>query len=204
MNIEFIKQIKRKENLSHLRKEINEKWVNTKIENHLKRNPHLKETIQDIKNKILVDDLIGSFFIKEPGRQNISENIVAEQISKIKDINNFINLSSSVNLFVIDGKITNIRIDGIKSIDFTWNYKGKKVFAAQKYTNEFGGAQDNQYNDVINFLKNCQKNENHIFIAIVDGKYYNKTKMNNLKKYEKDNVKVCSINDLEEVLHQIN
>jgi len=184
IDIEFLKKIKRAENLRTLRKEIDKTWVNNKIKNHINRHPYLANfSVKQIKEMILNDDFIASFFIKEPGRQNISENAIAEYISNIAGVEDFVNHGSSVNLFVINGKITEKREPGIKSIDYTWNWNGRKVYASQKYTAENGGAQDNQYNDILSFLKNSQGNEEHIFIAIIDGDYYNNFRTKELKKF---------------------
>lgn len=203
MDIEFLKTIKRKENLKILRKEINENWVNKKILNHLERNPHLDYTLDEVKEEIKRSDLVASKFIKEPGRQNISENAVGEYISNLTLVENFINHPSNVSLFVVNGVITNHRRDGIKSIDYTWFTKGKKVFATQKYTNESGGSQDHQFNEVINFMENARGNKEAFFFAIVDGDYFTESKMETLKKYQTENVRVCRSLELEEELEKL-
>ena len=85
-----------------------------------------------------------------------------------------------------------------------WIFNKTPCFASQKYINEkSGGAQDNQFNDIITFLKNCENNNLPCnFFAIVDGGYFTESKMNILKKYESKNVFVCSISDLEKVLNE--
>lgn len=203
MDIEFLKSVKRRENLSILRSEINDVWVNTKITNYLSRNPHLGLTIDEIKIKILEDDLVGSFFAKDPGRQNISEGVIGDLVSKLDLVSEFINHPSSVSLFVIDGNIVTERTDGIKSIDYSWKTNGKKVYSTQKYTNEAGGAQDHQFNEVVHFMNNCRLNQEHFFIALVDGNYYTENKMNILKKYETENVRVCGVADLDRILKSV-
>lgn len=203
MDIENAKREKRAENIIALRKQINEKWVDRKILNHLKRNPHLNIEPNDFKNQILNNDLVASFLIKEPGKQNISEIIIAEEIKKIPLLESFINYSATVKLFIVDGELTSKRVDGVKSIDYSWIYNGKQIYATQKYTVGSGGAQDNQHNDIIISLKNAKKMKADYFIAIVDGNYYTEKKMNNLKKYETKNVKVCKSGTLEEILIEL-
>lgn len=203
MDIEFKKAIKRKENLDILRKEINYRWVSDKILNHLERNPYLEYSVEDIKEMILENDLVASKFIKEPGRQNMSENVIGDFIKNISCVENFINHPSNVNLFVVNGEITSERVDGIKSIDYTWTTNNKKIYATQKYTNEAGGAQDNQFNDVINFMSNAGNNKEYLFFAIVDGAYYTDEKIRILKKYQTDNVLVCKAVELEKILESI-
>lgn len=48
----------------------------------------------------------------------------------------------------------------------------KEYYATQKYTTGAGGAQDNQRNDVIDFLK--RGSVKHKVAAIVDGDYWDK------------------------------
>ena len=200
MDIEFLKNATRKINLKTLRKEINEKWVSDKIDSHIKRFPFLGLRKEDVKSMIMENDLAASFFIKDPGRQNISENYFSDVISKFENVENFVNHPSSVKLFLVEGRIVKERVNEVKSIDFTWKSYGKNVYATQKYTKASGGAQDNQFNDVINFLKNTKGNSSDLFFAIVDGDYYTKQKIKILKEYERENVKVCSGFDVEEVL----
>ncbi len=62
----------------------------------------------------------------------------------------------------------------IKSIDFEWEVGAFKFFASHKYTKDGGGAQDNQYEDIQNFLRHTRdcNLKNTIFLAICDGEYY--------------------------------
>lgn len=190
----------RENNVKILREEIESYWVDIKIKNHLKRNPYLKMSIQDVKDKIIKDDILASFFIKDPSKQNFTENYIANYLSEIDIIENFENLSSSIKLFVHNGEITNVRFDGLKSVDYTWEYNGLKFYATQKFTKSNGGAQDNQFNDVINFLENCQNNDKDVFFAIVDGSYYTEKKIDILKKYEKNNIIICGFEDVKGIL----
>ncbi len=203
MKVKLNKQIQRQNNISILRFKINKSWVNTKIINHLERNPYIKMSIDEIKDRILKDDLVASFFIKDPSKQNLTENIIAKYISSIDLVKDFINHSSNVELFVVDGQISNARKNDVKSIDYSWTTNGKKIFATQKYTESEGGAQDNQYNDVRNFLRNCKGNKDNYFFAIVDGDYYNNRINNLIKEFEDDNIKICHFEDLRERLLEL-
>lgn len=44
-----------------------------------------------------------------------------------------------------------------KTIDFEWDYKGYKIYASHKYTKDRGGAQDNQYKDLQEFIRQCRE-----------------------------------------------
>lgn len=206
MEIDIFENLKikqRENNLNELRKEINKSWVTTKIKNHLERNTFLSLSVQDLKDRIMKDDLLASFFIKDPSKQNFTEIYIADFLSKIESFKNFKNLASNSNLFLFNGNIVEKRVNGIKSIDYTWDFNDKKVYASQKYIKDNGGAQDNQFNDMITFLENTALSKEMIFIALIDGAYFNTAKISVLKKYEKENVIVCSYIDVERRLNEI-
>ena len=73
--IESKKVEQRLANLTLVRKEINSSWVKTKINNFIKRMGGIF-TYKEIYNEILTNDIVAAMFAKEPGRQNISENLV--------------------------------------------------------------------------------------------------------------------------------
>lgn len=70
-----------------------------------------------------------------------------------------------------------------------------EYYATQKYTSEAGGAQDNQRNDVIDFLKRGSiKNK---VAAVVDGKYWDEWKDVLKKEFSNNpNVLITSISEL--------
>ena len=202
MDFEEIKKDQRKINRTKLRQSLDEDWVIEKINKYIERH-RLNYSIEDVKKEILTSDLVASIFIKEPNKQNFTEKIISDAIKKNDLVENFMT-SKDGEIFLENGKITKERKVGNKSIDFSWKTNGKNVYASQKYINESGGGQDNQFNDVKNFLMNAQNsNKDEFFIAIVDGKYFNQSKMNYLKSFEDDNIFVCSIYSLQEVLKKI-
>ena len=79
----------------------------------------------------------------------------------------------------------------------------KRSFLILPFTDlTIGGAQDNQFADVIHFLNNaCLYAANHIdnvrFVALVDGEYYKtEDKINKLNNYVCDMVKIHDINTI--------
>jgi len=202
LTIEKLKKIKREENIKELRNNINLPWINTKITNYIERFSFLNLTEESIKEQILDNDIIASFFIKDPSKQNITETFFANYISNINGVLNFVNLPSVEKMFLINGAISNKRTNGIKSIDYTWEFNNEFFIASQKYTNGSGGSQDNQYNDVLTFLDNTTENCGFVSCVLVDGSYYTENKMNSLKKYESKNVIICSVFDLESRLNE--
>jgi len=104
-------------------------------------------------------------FCKDPSKQNISEKILGIQRLPVSGVNSI--------RFTPDGKLTGVKSIGVsksKSADFLFN----GIYFTQKYTAESGGAQDNQYNDVVDFL--VKDSINYKVGAIVDGEYWDKKK----------------------------
>ncbi len=148
----------------------------------------LDEMVVETMEEMLTngDELLLTFLMKDPKRQNIYENILKEyvsdqgiQIEKLK--------SSGKNAFYpINDRIeTNnpLKPKELKSLDFKMITKsGQLVYIVHKYTNEEGGAQDNQYNDVIIQLKQLGKNTIKKVWFCLDGRYYNEKRINALRE----------------------
>lgn len=75
--VEDKKKELRKKNIEEVRQEIKSGWVQKKINNYLLSNPCLF-TKEDIEENILNNDIVASFFGKDPSRQNLSEKLCAE------------------------------------------------------------------------------------------------------------------------------
>lgn len=141
-SIEKLKVIAREVNMRELREDIKAKWVTTKISNHLERNPHLDLTTEEIRELILKDDLVASFFAKDPSRQNFTEKAISKIIAKIDGIEDFQDLPNSTHWYLINGKVEYLtnRPVGIKNIDYMFKFKGIDFIATQKYTKAAGGG----------------------------------------------------------------
>lgn len=75
------------------------------------------------------------------------------------------------------GNIVSMSDSMTKSVDFSTVSKkyGKKVLVAAKYTNEDGGAQDNQARDLEEFARQAPDRHSSIVVVLVaDGAYYKK------------------------------
>lgn len=185
--VENAKIQKRKENIEIIRNEIEKSWVKEKILNHLKSFEGLF-TYEEIKEQILSNDLVASKFCKDPSKQNISEKL-AEQLLKTKKLpasgQNCIRFSNTGEL------ISTNEIGATKSADF----KVGEYYATQKYTKEDGGAQDNQRNDVIDFL--TKGSIHHKVMAILDGEYWDKNIVRLKENFSNNkNVIITSIDEL--------
>ena len=168
--LEYKKQLKK--NISLVRKEINKEDFILKIQNHAIK---FERSFEEIKEKIMIDDMYAEIFAKDPAKQNIYEKTAAKYLSSVDYIENFENLPNNAKVFVYNGKIVSRSYNNMKSIDFIFNVGKYNFYAQHKYIKAlYGGAQDNQYTDVRIFLNNCNRiNEgDNYFIAICDGPYF--------------------------------
>ena len=206
---EFKKQLH--ENIDEMRNNQDSPEYIHKVKNFIEKF-ELEE--KEIMDKYEKDDVFALFFVKDPGRQSFHEKTAASFIQSLNEqlgidmFQNFENLPTGGRnaLYVSNGNVIDYatrqgRSDG-KSIDFYWeyNYKTKKLkfYASHKYTESFGGSQDNQRNDVEAFMEGARSNRssNERFYAITDGDYY-KDIMNDLNEMHGNNhVKAININDL--------
>jgi len=172
-----------------------------------------------VKAKIREDEMFRAFFAKDPGKQKIHENIAAAFIEKIPTVSNFKQLAHDA--FQLLGGTVVPRKDvrkgggtsGAKSIDFSWETRGVKIFASHKYTKSSGGAQDNQYRDLQDFIREANQSNLRatIFLAVADGNYYltndaetRTTKLARLKKLaNRETVFALSISELETFLDEL-
>lgn len=137
--------------------------------------------VAEVEKKIRKDEMFRAWFAKDPGKQKIHENIAAVFIAKIPGVKDFTQLGHNA-LVVFQGVVSPRReVHGrgasatAKTIDFEWNYKGIRVLASHKYTKQSGGAQDNQYHDLQEFIRQANESnlQNTLFLALADGDYYN-------------------------------
>lgn len=163
------------------------KYLHKKITNESIRKGY---SYDSILNMIRSNEMYASFFAKDPLKQNIAEKIQFEKLkTRFQDIIKLPHTGPNAFYFS-NGEITNVRAKSdTKSFDFRSNNK----FFYAKYTNEGGGAQDNQFHDLKIFLENSKKyvstHENdYEFIAVVDGNYYSDTKFAELLDLSCDRV----------------
>ena len=167
----------RKENIE---KVFNEKETAEKVHNFAER----FSCDEMLVWKRMHDDMAFALtFAKDPAKQSIHQHVAARYIKKFPFVSNFVELPASGKgaKYCINGKIisgSKIKSKDVKSIDFYWEYiyKNKKLcfYATHKHTDDDGGAQDNQYNDVVSFHENAKKCEdkNIVLLSITDGNYY--------------------------------
>ena len=179
----------RLKNILEVRQNINHADYQLKVINFSEKTGF---SVEDIVNKIMTDDMFVFFFAKDPKKQNFTEKLVAELL-KVEKLP-----ASGKNCirFNQDGDIVATNNGDVsKSADFYIN----GVYYTQKYTYESGGAQDNQYNDVRDFL--IKGSKKYKVGAIVDGAYWNNKRLQ-LQQMFKDNPNVV-ITTVDELLKEI-
>lgn len=120
-------------------------------------------SVDEVNHAIQENLFLASCFAKDPSKQNFTEKLVAE----ILGVEKLSPSGENCIRFDENGDIVSINKGNVsKSADF---YIDNRYYT-QKYTNETGGAQDNQYKDVVDFLVKGSKK--HLVGAIVDGAYW--------------------------------
>lgn len=185
---EYVYQVRKeklKENLSLLRKEIDTSATKAKILNWAELHGFQYE---EIRNKILEDDVVAAIFAKDPIKQNFTEKIAEKLLGVAAQ-------PTKRMSFTPDGELQKgAHIINSKTVDFIKD----GVYITQKYTNGIGGSQDNQFRDVITFLEYGSKK--HRVAAYVDGSYYTPKKIQQLKERfrDKPNVSIHSLREIYE------
>jgi len=158
------------------------------------------DDFDSVLNEIITNDRFARFFIKDPKKQNVYEMIFLNHVNDIGyNISKLTSHGKNAVCLDNDGNIVygSSKINTTKSMDFIGDDNGNITYYYHKYTNESGGAQDNQYSDVVHFITNASKNKNGntLFVAVCDGDYYTDNKIKELKSICGNNVKVMNIND---------
>ena len=158
---------------------------------------------------------LAAVLAREARRQNVHENAAAEYVIGMENIQEFQRLPSTGNnarYINADGQVVTKQQLGeapppSKSIDFQWRTGEITCYAAQKYTREGGGNQDNQFNEVVRLLQNFQRRTNNgtALFVLVDGPYYTDQRLAQLRRRTRaqPHSYVTSINDLQPILNQI-
>lgn len=166
------------ENLKNVLKDLDTDDMKIKISNWANKFGY---SFEEIKNKIINDEIFRCIFAKDPAKQNLYQNLASKYISSLNIVENFMVLPSGgkdaiylTNGKILKGDFLKNQSKDIKSIDFMWKCNEFTFYASHKYTEMNGGAQDNQYKDIQDFLnhvRDCNE-KNTIFLAICDGDYY--------------------------------
>ena len=146
-------------------------------------------SVEEVNHAIQDNLFLAACFAKDPSKQNFTEKLVAEVLG----VEKLSPAGENCIRFDENGDIASINKGNVsKSADF---YIDNRYYT-QKYTNETGGAQDNQYKDVVDFLVKGSKK--HLVGAIVDGAYWTSGHKAKLIEMFKDNpnVVITSVDEL--------
>lgn len=178
------------------------KWIKEYAENQEKRDKKYAEehgvSLSYVRYKKRTDTDFLLLFSKNPTRETIHQTYAIETIKQnLPYFSSFRALPAGGKnaLYIISGEISGQEARkktkrAVKSIDAEGilNVAGKeiRIYFSLKYTKDAGGAQDNQYGDLIAFLKEGAKSEEKdvFFIAIADGEYYKKKETKYTEKEE--------------------
>ena len=200
----------RKNNLNEVKQaaRTSEDWLMEKISSHIERWGGTS-TVAAIKSKIQSDDEFAKFFAKDPQKQSFHEKYGQEEM--INTGIPIVNLPNSGKnaIYIHNGSLkTNLSKkpeERIKSVDCrcqrisgssTW-----EDYILQKWIGDSGGNQDNQFSDIRTFVEQANmyattNKNNHRIIALVDGPYFSKDIMKQLRNAvdpgNKDRVKILS------------
>lgn len=195
-----------------------ESWLDFKVKSFCKT---FEFNYESILNLLRENVYFAAHFIKDPGRQNFYENQALDYLKSHSVFDKVVKLPASGNdsLLIINGNLLRRReiqnTDNHKTIDFHAIIKEINIYIAHKYTAEAGGAQDNQYNDLINFINQANPYVGKdYFIALADGDYYkdlttnlNGKRINKLEYLKhianKIHVFASDMNNLQIVINQI-
>ncbi|VEU74719.1 Uncharacterised protein [Mycoplasmopsis citelli] len=155
---------------------------------------------------IELDDFTLSVLMKDPKRQNIYEKTLLNHLKEAKIKAEILpNHGRNAYYLINDEIITNLdrKPKNVKSLDFKISLSNKEIFIVHKYTEVSGGSQDNQFQDVLNQISQIGKLTKDKILFCLDGDYYNKNKINQLKTDNK-NIKVTKIENIINDLKKIN
>lgn len=198
------------ENVEEVRESVRDKDMQLKITNYANKHGLSKGYVE----QRIVDDIdFARNFAKDPGRQSIHETIAAKHIEElpvVKEHGSFKKLPAGGRnaKYVTLAGVRHENQDDTKSIDFEIKIGDETIYATCKYTKGEGGAQDNQYADVKQYvniatqmLSRGANEDNERFIAIVDGAYYeNHGRKKELRRIGLGHIPILSINEVEEYL----
>ena len=178
------------------------KWLKEYAKNQEKRDEKYAEeqdvSLSYVRYKKRTDTDFLLLFAKNPTRETIHQTYAIETIKQnLPYFSSFRALPAGGKnaLYIINGEISGQEARkktnrAVKSIDaegiLNVARKEIRIYFSLKYTKDAGGAQDNQYGDLIAFLKEGAKSKEKdaYFIAIADGEYYKKKETKYAEKEE--------------------
>lgn len=158
-----------------------------------------------------IQSLLFSYWAKNPKRQSFAEKAFycyLQELEKIKILDKVSKLPNK-SKWVVNGEIVDRYPEKtpVKSVDFKTCLKNKTLYIWHKYIEEAGGAQDNQFYDILNCSKNCSlnKDKSTYFLFVCAGDYFTDKKINILKtSVSTKNIIFIDTLNLKELLSELN
>jgi hypothetical protein len=158
-----------------------------KIKNFIERFDNIF-TFEEVLSEIHNSKIVASQFAKDPAKQNTTESWVADIVKSNPNIIEFESLpkggKGSIRIGIDGNFIYDVKgqVVATKSVDYKFKLNGDTYYCTQKFTRGKGGAQDNQYKEVQEFLRYGSRvlAPRTYFVAILDGDYFDDSKMEEL------------------------
>ncbi|MFW9874285.1 MAG: hypothetical protein ACFFG0_14360 [Candidatus Thorarchaeota archaeon] len=165
-----------------------ERYIMIKIENiaqDMELNvDYIYNLVANSQDEELRNLFIAVRLAKDPKRQNFYETSFYNYMQENRGPNEFIQLANTGNnaIYLTDqGLVEKVNLqpgmDKTKSLDFYEQIGNLEYYYYHKYTEASGGAQANQHNDIVHFIRlannYCQSHDDFInFVSVIDGPYY--------------------------------
>lgn len=161
-----------------------------KVKNHAIRYGH---TIEEVLEAVLNSEVAFRAIVgKSPKRMDYFENTLITFLNSLDPVKIAKKLPKSGHKakYVVNGKIYvgGGRRNDVKSLDIEVTFKNNIViYLVHKYTMEDGGAQDNQFREAKETLRQVYNEAGKVGLilgAVLDGDYYTKKRLKGMTKLE--------------------
>lgn len=143
-------------------------------------------SLELIRHWLCTDDTAAYFFAKDPSKQTYHQKVARDWIKALPGVSQMeqLDVNGDDAKYLSAGNVISGRdignTDGKKSLDFEWKFifstgEFLRFYASHKYTNESGGAQDNQFEELRKYTKEAnglRRETGYRLLAIADGDFY--------------------------------
>lgn len=182
-----------------------DKAVSQKIENYSQRYGY---TVDSVVKELATNEHLQNHILVDPIRQSIHQDLMEQALIEHCTAEGYTYFSSKElkSTYLVDGQLTNKKpetCDVNKSVDFLVSTDNTTYALTLKYTGGEGGAQDNQFNDVINYLGEAREGAEYrgqplVVGAVLEGAYYRKRMPEIKSKFEADHIICGDVDDVKD------
>ncbi len=139
-----------------------------------------------VEQKIRNDPMFAACFAKNPKGTGFHEAEAGKWLNNTlgRKVTTLPKSGDGSLYLTLKGKVTPTKgTNTSKSLDFMWEKNGTTFYAMHKYTEQSGGAQGNQMNEMKGLLRRFENatDPNIVLIVIVDGPFYTPARMAELQ-----------------------